>query len=496
MSDVADDDRGFDRREFLRRATAVSLGTVAGRGVYALLDGQGFLAPSRAHAAPTRRRQEQYLVEQVEVILDNGVPVAVPPIYTDVITATLRVAPTAKALKAAQTRFETALARVESGRPPTAAGLTMVVGWGLPYFRRYLPSLQSRLPVDVGASKAEGRTVPALLDAVKFPSDPDNLVLETNDVVLKLRSDSQSILAAAERALFEDPADRAYVGDLFTLTSKRIGFLGRGFGNPSAAKTLALAAGVADADKIPDNAQLMMGFTSTQHAALGPDNILSFETLPGMTDQWPNGYWTAGCAMHLSHLDEDLSLWYRSFDYGERVRRMFSPGAAVPSTDTTVTIPNGPAEVATLAQVKADAAAGHVGHNSALQQATRLGADVVDNYGRRRPKGTPVPLREDFNTLDAPFAWFRDATGTARTPVPNQPGMHFVVFVPTSQRFHTARMAMDGVLPDGTDLRIQGSTPLHARDLGINKVITTTHRQNFIVPPRARRSFPLAELLA
>jgi hypothetical protein len=31
---------------------------------------------------------------------------------------------------------------------------------------------------------------------------------------------------------------------------------------------------------------------------------------------------------------------------------------------------------------------------------------------------------------------------------------------------------------------------------GFNSVLLTTHRQNFIVPPRRHRSFPLAELRA
>jgi hypothetical protein len=29
----------------------------------------------------------------------------------------------------------------------------------------------------------------------------------------------------------------------------------------------------------------------------------------------------------------------------------------------------------------------------------------------------------------------------------------------------------------------------------MNSVLRTTHRQNFLVPPRAHRAFPLAELL-
>ena len=51
--------------------------------------------------------------------------------------------------------------------------------------------------------------------------------------------------------------------------------------------------------------------------------------------------------------------------------------------------------------------------------------------------------------------------------------------------------AMDGVLPDGgRKLALRPGD----RGQGFNSVLTTTHRQNFLVPPRRHRSFPLAEL--
>jgi hypothetical protein len=73
---------------------------------------------------------------------------------------------------------------------------------------------------------------------------------------------------------------------------------------------------------------------------------------------------------------------------------------------------------------------------------------------------------------------------------PPAAGVHFVVFNPTSDDFHRNRLAMDGVLPDGTRL------PFGSRDRnqGFNAVLSTSHRQNFIVPPRRHRSFPLVEL--
>jgi hypothetical protein len=48
---------------------------------------------------------------------------------------------------------------------------------------------------------------------------------------------------------------------------------------------------------------------------------------------------------------------------------------------------------------------------------------------------------------------------------------------------------MDGELPTG-----KIAFEPRARAQGFNSVLSTTHRQNFLVPPRRHRSFPLAEL--
>jgi hypothetical protein len=123
--------------------------------------------------------------------------------------------------------------------------------------------------------------------------------------------------------------------------------------------------------------------------------------------------------------------------------------------------------------------------------ASRLDRDIVAHDGTVYRKGTAVPQRADFNTLDNPFAWSADPLRDRfdRRPVP---GVHFVVFNPTSDDFRRVRLAMDGVLPDGARLGFS------ARSIGqgVNSVLRTTHRQNFLVPPRAHRSFPLSELRA
>jgi hypothetical protein len=116
---------------------------------------------------------------------------------------------------------------------------------------------------------------------------------------------------------------------------------------------------------------------------------------------------------------------------------------------------------------------------------------VRGSDGTLYPKGTAIPHRADFNTLDNPFAWSAQPEVDAMGDEPRA-GVHFVVFNPSSDDFKRNRMAMDGVLPDGTRLPFQRG----ARGQGLNSVLEATHRQNFLVPPRLHRSFPLVELLS
>ena len=88
-----------------------------------------------------------------------------------------------------------------------------------------------------------------------------------------------------------------------------------------------------------------------------------------------------------------------------------------------------------------------LGHAACLAPA----GDVTGNDGILYPKGTAVPQRADFNTLDNPFFWSArpDVDGQSEEPAA---GLHFVVFTPTSDDFHRTRLAMDGILPDGTSV--------------------------------------------
>jgi hypothetical protein len=469
---------GLTRRQFVAGGAA-ALGAA---GIYELVD--RFTTPPEREAARVLP-SEQHVLGRPQVIVDNGVEVIVPPLHHEVVTAVLKVEETPAALREARATLAETLRRLDAQHSPAPKGLSISLGWGLPYFERFVPRpAQKHLPLDLRASKVAGREVRAVIDAIRFPSDPDDLRLEGNDVAIFLRSDSLDLIAAAATTIFDDTAG------LFELTSIRRGFAGGGFdGEQSLPKRMALAAGIGGAELIPDTAELFLGFTSTQKAGLGPPGIANFETLPGYTNQWPGGYFLGGTAMHLSHLFEDIEAWYLNFDFPERVATTFRPGLDVEVG--TQTVPQDPEDVDSTKAVEREVRRYHaVGHSSVMQPASRLPADVTGNDGVLYPKGTAVPQRADFNTLDNPFFWSGrpDVDGQSETP---SAGLHFVVFTPTSDDFHRTRLAMDGIYPDGT------SIPLHPRSRaqGFNSILQTTHRQNFLVPPRRNRAFPLAELL-
>ena len=396
-----------------------------------------------------------------------------PPRHSEVITATLR---DGVDLREAQRRLEAVLRTLDRRYPATPAGLGVTLAWGLPYFQRYVAAqAEAHLPFDRRAGR------PALLPARTFPSDPADTILEQNELAVLLRSDRLAHIETARKAIFAELP-------FFVVTSIRRGFAGGGFrGGPGLPKQMALAAGIPAAGLIPDGAELFLGFTSTQKAALGPAQIANHETL-GYVDL-RSGYFRHGTHMHLSHLYEDLEAWYENFAYAERVVSTFRPGLAHVRPGTQ-TIPESPADVASPEELeRAFRHSGRFGHSASIQPTSRLGADVIGPDGTHYRKGTAIPQRADFNTLDHPFAWSAHPRRDRQRATPAA-GLHFVVFNPSSDDFHRNRLAMDGILPDGITLAV----PPRTRAQGFNSILTTTHRQNFLVPPRAHRSFPLAEL--
>ena len=465
------------RRQLLGGAAAGALGAA---GIYELVD-QLTESPERAPAGTLP--VEQHLLAGMKTIEHEGVEVIEPPLHHQVATARLRVQARRSDLQEAQKTLEGALRGLESRYEVTPAGLAVTVAWGLPYFRRYVPGpAAEHMPIDRRASQSREAPVPAVLDAVRFPSDPADTILESNDVAILIRSDDRRHVADGAKAIFDE------AGDLFELTSVRKGFQGGGFGGAtSLPKAMATAAGVPGADLIPDTAQLFLGFTSTQTHTQGQSAIANFETL-GLVDM-RDGYFRGGTNLHLSHIFENLEAWYLDFDFRQRVDTTFRP--RLTAKDGAQTLPQRPQDAAAAGDVASDFKRfGGIGHGASIQPTSRLQMDVRGADGTLYRKGSAIPLRADFNTLDNPFFWTAHPTRD-RFEEQAAAGVHFLTFNPSSDDFRRNRLAMDGVFPNGTRLPLQA----RSRGQGLNSVLRTTHRQNFLVPPRSRRSFPLAELL-
>jgi hypothetical protein len=502
----------LSRRRFLQGTLGAAL---ASAGIYEMIDtiAQPPERPAFASSPPT---QEQYILQSEQVIKVDGagvksskgtIPVRVSTLHDHVITATLNVPANAKALLEAQHHLESVLLGLERQFTPTPTGVGIAVAWGLPYFHQYIPSLGKTssffkagtsypeyLPVDLVTSKMEGHTVHALQESMTFPSDQappgfGPVRLEQNDMAVLVRSDSLANIMTASNALFGPGNKQA--GSLFKVTSIRRGFSGGGFyGQQGLPSKLALAAHLPGAQSIPPHAQGFLGFTTTLQSNMGPGIIANLETLTGVTDQWPHGYFRQGTTMQLSHLFQDLATWYgQGFrHYARRVQAMFQTGLSPAPAPGTLTLdPPGQSEADVAHGVQQYHAYGHSGSMAQVDSTT---SPTTSNYGVAYPTGTTIPVRGDFDTLDNPFYYTSDPTGDHYSNK-KAAGLHFIMFQPTIGTFNRIRLAMDGHYSDKT-------LPVAPRShsAGINSVLYTTHRQNYLVPPRRHRCFPLAEFLA
>lgn len=229
----------------------------------------------------------QYELPGITVEDHLGVPVAVVPLWHAVVTAKLAFAPDDhRALAAAQQRLTVALAELERVYPLSPGGIFIQVAYGLPYFRDRIPGklTDAYFPKSTLAGR-EGEW--AVIDSIRFPKDPQDLVLENNEICMHFKSDFRGHIDNAIGALFRPgeqelnglPAEHAYVGDLLTLTSLRHGFAGHGM-----PKVIGQRLGIPGAEHVPDGSMLFMGLPSSHVHGLAGGNLPSFETLPGYTD--------------------------------------------------------------------------------------------------------------------------------------------------------------------------------------------------------------------
>ncbi|HEX3875048.1 MAG TPA: hypothetical protein VHW26_12925, partial [Solirubrobacteraceae bacterium] len=237
---------------------------------------------------------------------------------------------------------------------------------------------------------------------------------------------------------------------------------------------------LAFAGRVNPQSPMWMGFADQQVTGSGPAAIATFagNASAVLTSAKPRDYFDNGSIMHLSHVIEDLGQFYAE-PYADRVQCMFrsNPPAAQGNADQ-FTDGGGPAFLQNTFRNPGDAALNASGTDTPAG-AHRLGHLTALQRSSRAPDSTPLHVRADgagLDTMDVPDRSL-------------QPKLQFAMFVPTADLFATLRR--DQASLDLVDEL--GVAPGHA---GIERFITTTRRQNFLVPPRRHRAFPLVELAA
>ncbi len=441
------------------------------------------------------------MLDPVGNVATQGVHFRFGPVYTLFLTAELTRMPT----KGDQKVLEDALSTIETSYPFSPGGAFTFISYGLPYFNRLPVSLVSshmpRLLAD--------NTRFALEEAVPGPTDVSALnpnskkktfnvavVIEKNDLLFTLRSDSLSNLksisdwlqgsnslisptAAAGRAnqsLNDQKVQSPSFSGLLTFTSSRLMFVQSGL-----PRKIADANKLSFASRINPHSPMWMGFADQQGNGAGPAEITTFQgnASARFTNTVPGDYFFDGSIQHLSHVIQDLNLFYAHPDepFTERCQYMFrsNPIPSIGNTDQ-FTDGGGPAFLDNIYHGVHDARANaqavgtfqgkhRMGHLAALQRSSRA-AD-----------GTPIHIRADgpgFDNMDVP-----DGS--------NQPKLQFTIFVPTAHFFATMRKHQGA-------LDLVEAYKVDDDDNGLERFITATRRQNFLVPPRAHRAFPLLEL--
>jgi len=477
------------RRALLRRAGAlgVSASTLGALDLLALM-------PARAAQAKSALPEIQFQIERFipPAVSVENVRVRFPPVYTTFATFTLTRTPTPED----QATLAQALATVEASYPFTPSGVFLCLAYGVPYFER-LPGGMAGPLVSAHMPRLTGEPSGyPLEEAVPGPTDvsPQNpgitkerfeipVQIESNDLLLTLRSDSTAViddvlswLSGASSTLASKNVGESGLGGLLTATSRRLMFTQRGL-----PRKLAEEQALPYAETINPESPMWMGFSSQQVATTGKPPITTFLGSPSakLTSARRGDYFDHGSIVHLSHAIQDLEQFYEApgETYSRRVAAMFS-AEPLPSGGNPNQFANGggpaflPGKFVApeMAEYEAKEPAHfdgqhHLGHTTAVQRSSRA-AD-----------GSPMHIRADgpgYDNLDVP-----DGS--------SQPKLHFSIFVPTAAFFATMRRSQASL-----DLAQKYGVPM--QNLGIERFLTATRRQNFLVPPRRNRSFPLVEL--
>ncbi|HEU5230034.1 MAG TPA: hypothetical protein VFU49_19600 [Ktedonobacteraceae bacterium] len=458
-----------------------------------------------------------------------GVPVQFGVTYTFLAPARLTRTPT----KSDQQTLSNALATIEANYSFSPSGIFTFVAYGLPYFHRLPSSLvASKMP------RLKSNTSRFVLEeAVPSPTDvsPSNpkvtkatfnvpVKIESNDVLFTLRSDS--LINITEVAAWLNGSNilankviaSPNFNGLFSFGDARLNFV-----QPGLPRQLANLAGFSYATAINPASSMWMGFVDQQLAGSAPSaSVVTFAgtSHAHLTTAVAGDYFDNGSIMHLSHNIDDLPQFYNkdpnkftgAEDYSERVQYMFrskkSDGTAgLPfPMDPNDGFTNGGGMGAPTGNLATQQKSAYIpdpafgAHDytdnydpDLLAQGTkqyRVGHEQALQRSSRASDGTPLHIRNDgpgLSSLDVPDGSI-------------QPTLEFMAFVPSAEffrvmRVNAASLDLVAVSEGGTGTSVPaGVTGCAAEDDGLERFITATRRQNFLIPPRRHRSFPLLEL--
>lgn len=433
----------------------------------------------------------------------DGVAVQFPPLYTLFQTIDLLRPPT----KAEQTIFADALATIEAAYPFSPAGVMIIVSYGMGYF--------GALPGGLGAGGVAFGNIPrlavdnsrfALEEAVPAPTDAGQAGIVKRkfdfppkiggtDILITVRSD---VRANAADALDWLKGSNTLAGQAVTspalpwvFTGRRVQFVQQGM-----PKLMAEKDGLYYQDRINPDSPMWMGFADQQTSGVGPANLVTFAGAPSPhgTSAFAGSYFDNGAIQHLSHVIMDLEAFYarageagaiEAETYLERVQYMFrsNPPPSLGNGSDPFLNGGGPAFLPNEFKGTGDAAANAQGVDT-LNNEHRLGHLTALQRSSRATDGTPLHIRMDgpgFDTMDIPPTLVVPGNNG------NVPKLQFTIFVPTANFFATMRTRQ-------ASLDLAAANLVAPTDNGIERFLTATRRQNFLVPPRRNRAFPLLEL--
>lgn len=451
-----------------------------------ILEG-GWLPERIAHAAPQALPDIQYditsYIAPAQTI--DGVLFQFGPVHSLFLTAQLNRTPTISDQKV----LANALNTIESTYAFSPSGIFSFISYGLPYF--------NRLPQNIVAANMprllSDKSRYALEEAVPGPTDVSQqnpsiaketfnipVVIESNDVLFTFRSDVLANITSVEawlqgsNSLNGKSVPSPAFNNLFTFTSARLMFLQ--LGTPA---TLAKQHSLPYASQINNKSPMWMSFSDGQVAGSGPAEITTFQgnASATFTTAKAGDYFYDGSIQHLSHLILDMEQFYLNEPYVQRCQYMFRSNP-VPSPGYGNQYKNGggPTFLPNKFQGTGDAEKNAAGINT-YKGKHRMGHITGLQRSSRASDKTPIHIRMDgpgFDMMDVPF-------------VKNEPKTQFTIFVPTADFFATLRI-------NQASLDLASEYNVSPKNDGLERFLTATRRQNYLIPPRVHRAFPLLEL--